>query len=138
MVAPAPQYPSLIGEWGGSGGLSIQYGDSNTFSYHCDASASVRAQHEGIFTGYGSLRGSSLNSDKQCPDDFAFTAEMTPDGTITSLRTGGPFRLTDCLAVTDVSFSNGTASATGFRIVMTDRALCRWPPLDPSQPLHQR
>ena len=134
VLAPAPQYPSLVGEWGGSGGLSIQYRDSNTVSYHCDASASVRSQHEATFTGYGSLNGSSLNSDKQCPGSFAFTAVMTPDGTITSVQTDGPFRLTDCMAVTDVSFSNGTASSTGFSIRLTDHALCRWPPLDPRNP----
>jgi hypothetical protein len=133
--APAAQYPSIVGEWGGGAGLLIQYhGPDASSSSHCDGSLSVRAQTEGTFSGLGGLTGSSLTSDKQCPGSFAFSAEMMPDGTITSFRPDRPFGTSECMPVSEVSFSSGTAGSAGFRIEVTDHAMCRWPPLDARNP----
>lgn len=131
----AAQYPSIVGDWGGSAGLAIQYhGPDVSSSSYCDASFSIRGQNDGAFSGLAGLIGASLNSDKQCPGSFAFTAVMAPDGTITSFKPDQRFDTEECMAVSDVSFSRGTASAAGFRIEMTDRAMCRWPPYDARNP----
>jgi hypothetical protein len=136
VPAPAPQFPSLVGQWGGSVGLILLYREPDLpSSSHCDAQAIVRAQTAGTFSGSVGFNGSSIDSDKQCPSGFAFTAEMVPEGTITSLRPNAAFgSSSECLSVSDASFSNGTASSTGFTIVMTDHALCRWPPFDARNP----
>jgi hypothetical protein len=132
---PATQFPSIVGEWGGTAGLTFQYhGPDGSSSSHCDASLSVREQTDGTFSGRGGLTGSSLNSDKQCPGSFAFTAVMRPDGTVTSFRPDQRFHTEECQAVSDVSFSSGTAGITGFRIEIVDRAMCRWPPFDARNP----
>lgn len=75
-----------------------------------------------------------MSSDKQCPGSFNFTAEMTPDGTITSFRAEGTFRTFECMPLSGVTLTSGTASGTGFNIVISDHAMCRWPPLDAGNP----
>jgi hypothetical protein len=130
IAGSAPQYPSIVGEWGGSSSLSFQYQGRETLgSSHCDVSASVREQTEGTFSGSIGLNGSSLSSDKQCPGSFTFTAAMAPSGTIISFQPSRSLSSHECLAVSQPIFSSGTASGTGFRFVMTDSALCRWPPV---------
>ncbi len=134
-AAVTAQYPSLVGEWGGGGSLTIYYPDGRVFSYGCDGGASVRTQTGGTFSGLAELLGHSLDTDKQCPNAFAFTANMTPDGKIIALQTAEPMGLTPgCMALSGVSFNRGTASNEGFSVVMTDHAMCRSPVLDPREP----
>jgi hypothetical protein len=135
VPAQAAQYPSVIGEWGGNSGLTLVYRNPDVAgSSHCDVSLSVQAQAEGTFSGSMGLNGSSMSSDKQCPGSFGFTAEMTPDGTITRFHPDRRLGSHECTAVSDPAFTSGTASSSGFRIAMTDHALCRWPPEDPRNP----
>jgi hypothetical protein len=130
VSAPPAQYPSLLGDWGGGAGITLAYSAATSpGASHCDASAGVREQSEGTFAGRLGLNGSSLNTDKQCPSGFGFTASMTPDGIITSFRADTQLGSHECVPVSDPEFSSGTASSTGFRVVITDRALCRWPAL---------
>jgi hypothetical protein len=134
-AAVAAQFPSIVGEWGGGGGLTIHYPDGRVSSYGCDGGASVRTQTGGAFSGSGALLGHSLSTDKQCPNSFAFTATMTADGTITAVQLAQPFdRTPGCIALTTATFSSGRASNDGFSIVMNDLALCRGPALDDREP----
>jgi hypothetical protein len=135
VPAQAAQYPSVVGEWGGNSGLTLLYRNPDVAgSSHCDVSMSVRAQAEGTFSGSMGLNGSSMSSDKQCPGSFGFTAEMTPEGVITSFRADRRLGSHECTAMSDPAFTSGTASSSGFRMAMTDRALCRWPAEDSRNP----
>jgi hypothetical protein len=79
-----------------------------------------------------------MNGDKECPSGFSFAAYMTPDGTITSATVHGnsaSLGSHECVSVSDVSFRNGTASSAGFKLQVTDRARCMWPPLQDPRPM---
>ena len=125
--SPLPQYPQLVGEWVESGSfLELHYRDTNTTLTieACAALLSVRAQADGTFSGSIGVQGGSPDSDRQCTYSFTFTAQMSPDGTLTGFSPNPTFRTQDCSAGSDATFS-GTASSTAIRIVMTDRGTCR-------------
>ena len=133
----AASYPSLVGEWGGGMTLVVQFVDASTPQpYHCNLNMTVKGQAEGTFSGSGFFIGSSINSDKECPSGLGFTARMTADGTIVAFTAANRFSSHECLAMSDLAFTSGTASSAGFKVQMTDRAQCRWPPLiDPRDPV---
>jgi hypothetical protein len=129
------QYPSVVGEWGGGVSIDLVYHDPDApSSSHCTAEATVRSQTAGSFSGSVDFNGSSINTDKMCPDGFAFTAEMSPDGTITRLATTAMMNSEECRALSQANFNGGNASASGFTVVLTDGALCRWPAFDAANP----
>lgn len=128
---PAAQYPSLVGQWGGSAVIVVQFTDNwSPSSYSCSPGGSVTEQTGGSFSGSIGLNGQSLNTDKECIGiALSFTAQMSPDGTITNFQSTGRFGSHECSPVSQVTFHNGTASDTGFKIQLTDRAQCTFPPL---------
>jgi hypothetical protein len=135
QAAPVPQYPSLVGQWGGGVGIALMYRNPDSpSSSHCDASATVREHTTGTLSGSVGFNGSSMNSDKQCGRGFEFTADVAPNGTITGLRSTASLGSHECSAVSDPVFRSGSASSTGFSIVLLDSALCRWPPYDSRNP----
>jgi hypothetical protein len=141
-VAPSPptattaqlsvEYPSLAGYWGGSAGLTVQFLDTlSLYRFFCDAETTV-SQIGGSFSGVIGLRGASMSGDKECPSGFSYAAQMAPDGTITSASVhGNPASLGshECVSVADLTFHDGMATSTGFKIQVTDHARCYSPPL---------
>lgn len=85
----------------------------------------VTAQTAGMFSGDAGIQGQGADSDRRCTYSFFFSAQMTPDGTITSFTPNPTFRTNDCTPGSESRFGGGTASSTAIRIVMTDRATCR-------------
>jgi hypothetical protein len=136
QAAPLPQYASLVGQWGGKVSIALMYRNPDSpSSSHCDASASVREHTTGTLSGSVGFNGSSMDSDKQCGRGFAFTADVAPNGIITGLRSNSSsLGSEECSAVSDPIFRSGSASSTGFGIVLLDSARCRWPPFDARYP----
>jgi hypothetical protein len=121
------QYPQLVGDWIEAGSvLELHYRDTDaTVSIPaCGAAVKVLGQTSGMFSGGVGVQGQGSDSDRQCTYTFDFTAQMTPDGTITSFSPSPTFRTQDCSAGSDASFS-GTVTSTAIRIVMKDRGTCR-------------
>ena len=136
QTTPPPQ-TSLVGQWGGSVGIGLLYRNPDQQdSSHCDASASVNSHTARTIAASVGFNGSSMNSDKECGRGFSFSAEIGPDGRITSaLIPSASFSSEECDATSDPAFGGGSVSATGFTIVLTDSSMCRWPPLlDPRNP----
>jgi hypothetical protein len=136
QTAPPPQ-TSLVGQWGGNVGIGLLYRNPDQRdSSHCDASASVSSHTARAMSASVGFSGSSMNSDKECGRGFSFSAEIGPDGTITSaLIPSASFSSEECDATSDPAFGGGSVSSTGFTIVLTDSSMCRWPPLlDPRNP----
>jgi hypothetical protein len=121
VAAPVFSDPSLVGNWYGTNGLVLIYRDSNTQAlWACHVEFTVRAQTAGTFSGFVSIQG---GNDKECTSGFAYTAQMTADGTITSFSPDRPFVTSYCTPVSDATFT-GTASNTTIRVQMKDRATC--------------
>ena len=92
--------------------------------YNCDAQMYVSTQTDGTFTGGVSFQGVDPRSDKACIGSSAgFTAQMTPDGTVTSLRLIPGLSLGICAPLADMSVS-GSVTSTTIRFEITDRAMC--------------
>ena len=126
-----PSFASLVGQWGGSVGISFMYRDPDVpGSSHCDASASVSRHTADSLSASVGFNGSSMDSDKQCGRGFSFVAEMEPDGTFISARLDyAALGSHECYPASQPVFRSGSASSTGFRVVVLDSTVCRWPPL---------
>ena len=121
------QYPQLVGDWIESGSvLDLHYRDTDTTVSipGCGAAVKVLTQTAGTFSGGVGVQGQGSDSDRQCTYAFDFTAQMTPDGTMTGFSPSPPFRTQDCSAGSDANVS-GSVTSTAIRIVMKDRGTCR-------------
>ena len=99
-------------------------------SSHCDASASVREHTAGTLSASVGFNGSSMDSDKQCGSGFSFSAEMGPDGTFSNIRWDyASLGSHECYPASEPVFRSGSASSSGFRVVLLDSTVCRWPPV---------
>ena len=132
----APSFASLLGNWGGKVGITLLYGNPldptqpGLGSSHCDASVNVSEHTATVLGGRVGFNGSSLNSDKQCGSGFGFSATMTRDGTFASLRfTSASLASFECHPASDPVFKSGSADSNGFRVMLVDTTVCRWPPL---------
>jgi hypothetical protein len=86
----------------------------------------IGAQSGGTFTGGVTVQGVDPVSDKQCTFVTGFTAEMTPDGTVTSLHLNAPFVGAGCTPTTGTTV-RGTVTSTTIRFEITDRPTCQDP-----------
>jgi len=138
LVLPAPPltFPSLVGNWGGKVGIALLYQNpdnpvlTGTGSSHCDASVFVDEHTGNTLSASVNFEGTSLNSDKECGRGFAFTAAMAPEGTFTNLRfTRASLASFECYPASAPIFRDGSADSSGFRVVVVDSTVCRWPPL---------
>jgi hypothetical protein len=129
VPGPAPQYPSLLGDWVNVGTrLVLQDRDSGrTVTYGCETSLRVSEQTGGTFSGFARAEGGSGESGMHCSHQSSFSAQMTADGIITSFRFDRPFA-SDCAPLSEASGS-GTASSTALGIKMTDHGTCLVGPL---------
>ena len=79
--------------------------------------------------------GGSGSRAKHCAWATYFSAEMAPDGTITSVRFRPGFA-TLCWPMSDATFAGGTATRAAIRFTMRDYGSCRvdsglgWAPRD--------
>ena len=132
----APTFASLIGNWGGKVGIALLYSNPQDPNFpglgssHCDASAYVSEHTATTVIGHVGFNGSSLNSDKECGSGFAFAATMARDGTFTTLQfTSAGLSSFECYPARPPVFKNGSADGNGFRVMLVDETVCRWPPL---------
>ena len=126
---PSAQYPSLLGHWReDSSILLLQYRDADGTPgrWGCQSELLVQQQTAGAFSGVATIKGGGSSSDKQCTWQFFFTAQISPDGTLTSFlpSNGKTFVTEDCTPVSQATFS-GTSTDAAIRITMTDRATCK-------------
>jgi hypothetical protein len=86
----------------------------------------IHTQTEGTFTGAFSFQGSGSDSDKACAYGSRFTAQMTPDGRVTTLYLDDPLTgsFFGCSPTTDRR-SAGTVTSTAIRFEVTDRPTCQ-------------
>jgi hypothetical protein len=133
---PAPTFASLIGNWGGKVQIALLYSNPldptlpGLGSSHCDASAYVNEHTATALVGHVGFKGTSLNSDKECGSGFDFSATMGRDGTFTTLRfTSAGLASFECYPASAPVFKNGSADSNGFRVMLVDTTICRWPPL---------
>jgi len=129
---PVATYPSLLGAttpWRESdSSLVLRDRNSNAeLSYNCDAQMNIGAQTAGTFTGGVTVQGVDPVSDKQCTFVSGFTAQMTPDGTVTSLHLNAPFIGVGCAQPTDTVVTRGTVTSTTIRFEIADRPTCQDP-----------
>lgn len=136
VQSAAPVTTSLVGNWGGSVRIALLYsnpqdpGLPGLGSSHCDASASVTEHTATGVAGRVAFNGTSLNSDKQCGSGFAFFAVMGGDGRFRSVQfTSAGLASFECYPASAPVFTSGSADSTGFRMMLVDTTVCRWPPL---------
>ena len=124
-ASSAVQYPSLAGHYldEALSELRLQYQDTGlTTGWFCDTDVWVDSQSDGTFSGgFRSTGGGSR--EPPCTFSSTFTAQIRPDGTITSFRMDYPLFAGACTPSSD-TIINGTATHSEIRIVMTDRATC--------------
>jgi hypothetical protein len=132
------RYPSLLGAvtpWRENrSSLVLSYPDSPGYIYYnCDAQMYVSTQTDGTFTGGFTLQGVDPRSDRACTTSgAAFTAQMTPDGTVTSLHLNRALFVGGCTPMGDATV-RGSVTSTTIRFEITDRARC---PEDPGPDAH--
>jgi len=136
VLPPPPSFPSLVGNWGGKVGIGFLYRNPDnpdlvgTASSHCDANVLVSEHTRDTLSASVDFEGTSLNSDKQCGWGLTFTTDMSPDGTFGRLRfTRASLASFECFPASAPVFREGAANGNGFRIVVVDSTVCRWPPL---------
>jgi hypothetical protein len=124
-VSPAPDFPSVAGEWiNDSSLLVLQFRGADTSTgWSCNARLRVLAQTGGSFSGTGGMQGGSPESDRKCTSSFSFAGDMTRDGTLTSFRLDRALGVGSCAPVSDASFI-GAVTSNAMRIQMNDRASC--------------
>jgi len=126
---PAPRYPSLLGAttpWRDNHSSLVLSSPNSSMSiyYGCQAQAYVSTQTEGTFTGSFTLQGVDPRSDRACTTSgTGFTAQMTPDGTVTSVRLNRAVSAGLCTPTGEATGRGSVTSAT-IRFEITDRAMC--------------
>ncbi len=121
---PAPQFPSLIGEWTGSGSVTLTNRQTRVaLPYGCERSFSVTTQAGGSFSGLTRWRGTGASSDPYCTHEGRFTATMTADGA-TSFRVEPPIEARSCTRISGEDVFQGTTSDASIQAEMSDVMSC--------------
>jgi hypothetical protein len=102
----------------------LQYRDTGgTRSWACHPQMDVREQTGGTFSGFMHVEGGSGDSGRHCSWESLFTAQVAPDGTITSFRPERDFGGGCTVLLSDASGS-GTATSTTMQIKLMQHATC--------------
>ena len=123
-AAPSPQYPSLLGQWRGTGSLELTAADGSNFGRHgCQSFWTVQDQDRGNFSGRVAFSGNGWLSIRLCTYDGSFSGTMTADGAVRlkiyPVLTIGCARVTGDGTFTGTWRSDGTIS-----IAMSEAVTC--------------
>jgi hypothetical protein len=121
-AAPSLQYPSLLGQWRGTGALELTAADGSSFgSVGCPGFWTVKFQDGGNFSGQVAFGGNSWLADRFCPYDGSFSGTIAVTGAMT-LRITPPLTQ-GCSRVTGDGTFTGMRRTDGTIFIETSEAV---------------